>query len=219
MKVRLINYTPDPDKTVYKAARTCYQAGTIEDIQEPGQEKLEKFIAGLIKSGHTSTLEHVSFTFAVESISRVVSHELVRHRIASYSQQSQRYVKYQGYDLFNTMHIPRSIKNNEECLDIYRDAMYQCSMAYNALINKGIKAEDARYVLPNATPTQLVCTFNARSLLNFFKLRCCKRAQPEMQLLALRMLRTVRKVAPVIFKDAGAQCKTCTEERKCNEAD
>ena len=219
MKVKLIAYTPNPDMVVYKAARTCYQAGTIDDIAEPTQEQLEKFIRGLVRSGHESPTEHVSFTFAVEGISRVVSHELVRHRIASYSQQSQRYVDYSDKNLAGDMYIPQEIKDSPMASEVYKKAIAESVSAYNALVDLGIKPQDARYVLPNATPTQIIYTMNARTLLNFFGLRCCRRAQPEMQELAFAMLAEVKKVAPVIFATAGRKCATCTESHKPKECE
>ena len=219
MKVKLISYTPNPDMTVYKAARTCYQAGTIDEIAEPTQEQLEKFIRGLMKSGHHSPIEHISFTFAVEGISRVVSHELVRHRIASYSQQSQRYVNYRDKNIIDDMYIPKEIQMIPEASEMYKRAIRISCTIYNELIEMGLKPQDARYVLPNATPTQVICTMNARTLLNFFGLRCCRRAQPEMQELAFAMLAEVKKVAPVIFATAGRQCATCTEVHRPKECE
>ena len=217
MKAKLIAYTPNPDMVVYKAARTCYQAGTIDDIAEPTQEQLEKFIRGLMKSGHHSPIEHISFTFAVEGISRVVSHELVRHRIASYSQQSQRYVNYRDKSIEEDMYIPQEIESLPAASAVYKKAIAHAMCAYKTLVALGIKPQDARYVLPNATPTQVICTMNARTLLNFFGLRCCRRAQPEMQELAFAMLAEVKKVAPVIFATAGRQCSTCTEAHRPKE--
>lgn len=205
MKVKLINYTPNPDETVAAAARLCYSPLGAEKLMQnfsPGE--VEKFLDKLLKLGHLSPVEHISFTFAIEGVSRVLSHQLVRHRIGvSYSQKSQRYVKENQFSYI----IPPSIKKNEEAEKIFIDQMAKIQKAYNELI-KYVPAEDARYVLPNATETKLVVTYNARSLLHFFELRCCRRAQWEIRNLADLMLEEVRKVAPTIFKKAGPTCVT-----------
>jgi len=216
MKVKLINHTPNPELAIYFAAKTCYQAGSIDDIQIPKEVELKKFLYGLIKSGHTSTLEHASFTFAIEGVSRVVTHELVRHRIASYSQQSQRYVSYDDIRP-NCYYVPEAIKHDLTSLEVYNTAIMNAFVAYEELMNAGVKPQDARYVLPNVMPTQIVVTMNARSLYNFFALRCCRRAQPEMQDLANTMLHECRKKAPILFAKAGRQCATCTEVHKPKE--
>ncbi|MGI6684287.1 MAG: FAD-dependent thymidylate synthase [Bacillota bacterium] len=205
VKVKLINYTPNPDETVAAAARLCYSPLGAEKLMQnfsPGE--VEKFLDKLLKLGHLSPVEHISFTFAIEGVSRVLSHQLVRHRIGvSYSQKSQRYVKENQFSYI----IPPSIKKNEEAEKIFIDQMAKIQKAYNELI-KYVPAEDARYVLPNATETKLVVTYNARSLLHFFELRCCRRAQWEIRNLADLMLEEVRKVAPTIFKKAGPTCVT-----------
>lgn len=214
MKVKILYCTPDADMAVYKAARTCYQKGSIFEIARPNAAQLKKFIYGLIDSGHTSTLEHCLFTFGIEGISRVVSHELVRHRIASYSQQSQRYCELSDDTL---AFMPADMYANDEARAIYTQALKDAVSTYWKLIDLGIAKQDARYVLPNATPTQIVVSMNARSLLNFFALRCCRRAQPEMQELAYAMLAECKRVAPVLFGRAGRQCATCTEKHKPDE--
>ena len=205
MQVKLINYTPNPDKTVAAAARLCYSPlGAEKLMQDFSPDEVAKFLGKLLELGHLSPVEHISFTFAIEGVSRVLSHQLVRHRIGvSYSQKSQRYVKEDQFDYI----IPPSIKKNPAGEKIFRDQMAQIQAAYNELL-KIVPAEDARYVLPNATETKLVVTYNARSLLHFFELRCCQRAQWEIRQLADLMLREVRKVAPLIFKKAGPTCVT-----------
>jgi len=205
VKVKLINYTTQPDETVAAAAKLCYSPVGAEKLMEdfsPGE--VEKFLAKLLELGHLSPIEHVSFTFAIEGVSRVLSHQLVRHRIGvSYSQKSQRYVKENQFEYI----IPPSVKKRPESEKIFRDQMIKIQQAYNELV-KVVPAEDARYVLPNATETKLVVTYNARSLYHFFQLRCCHRAQWEIRCLADLMLEEVKKVAPRIFKKAGPTCVT-----------
>jgi len=168
--------------------------------------------------GHESPIEHISFTFGVEGISRSLTHQLVRHRIASYSQQSQRYVKLQQFQYI----IPHEIEKDKKAKNIFLIAMEQSQKSYNELvdvlktkyINEGLNAlkaekkaiEDARYVFPNACETKILLTMNARSLMNFFKQRCCNRAQWEIRELADEMLKQVKEVAPVLFKYAGPGC-------------
>jgi len=220
MKLKLINHTPNPDLTVYQAARCCYMAGDVTKTPRAESEQVQKFIDNLVTSGHESPLEHCSFTFAVSGVSRVVTHELVRHRIASYSQQSQRYVNYSEKDIEGDMYIPLDIRESPAASETYKYALHRCVTAYNKLIELGIKPQDARYILPNAAPAQIVYTMNARTLLNFFKLRCCRRAQPEMIELASLMLMAVKKVAPAIFKKAGPPCwrlEPCGEVHKPDE--
>lgn len=192
MIVKLITHTESPEITVAAAARVCY-ASTGSDAE---------LIRKLVKMGHLSPLEHASFTFSVDGISRACSHQLVRHRIASFSQRSQRYVSEDGFGFV----IPPGI--DDATLLIFRGAMRDLQKAYNRLIGFGIPKEDARYVLPNACETKLVVTMNARSLLHFFKVRCCRRAQWEIRRLAREMLAEVRKVAPVLFEKAGPKCET-----------
>jgi thymidylate synthase (FAD) len=205
MKVTLINNTPHPEEMVAAAARLCYSPLGAKDILAdfaPGEA--ESFLKKLMEVGHHSPIEHVSFTFAIEGVSRVLSHQLVRHRIGvSYSQKSQRYVRENQFDYI----VPPSIVGNPVALQIFTEKMGEIQKAYNEL-TKYIPAEDARYVLPNATETKLVVTYNARSLYHFFQLRCCRRAQWEIRKLAGLMLEEVRKVAPVLFAKAGPSCVT-----------
>jgi len=212
LRVELINHTPDPERTVAAAARLCYSdshAGVI--MKNLTDQKIKSFIRRLVAMGHLSPFEHVSFTFAVEGVSRVLTHQLVRHRIASYSQKSQRYVSEEAFDYI----IPPSILKDEKAAEVFESAMRRLMNAYNEL-SALVPREDARYVLPNACETKIVCTFNARSLLNFFKLRCCNRAQWEIRELANCMLEQVRRVAPVLFETAGPPCEA---EGRCPEGD
>lgn len=211
IKVKLIQHTPEPERTVALAARLCYSPVGVEQLEERlSEQEVEKFVRKLGSLGHLSTFEHASFTFAIEGVSRVLTHQLVRHRIASYSQQSQRYVAERNFEYI----IPLSVKNNPKAEQKFVAMMNQIKATYNELCDMGIDKEDARYVLPNATETKIVVTMNARSLLNFFELRCCVRAQWEIRSLAQLMLAEVRKVAPVLFEKAGAACESkgiCTE--------
>lgn len=212
MNVKLLNYTPKPEKTVAAAARLCYSDANAADILDGfTEEKVETFLSKLVSMGHYSPFEHINFTFAVEGVSRALTHQLVRHRIASYSQKSQRYVYEDYFDFI----IPPSIAKNEEALEIFEKNMNYIREAYDQLSDL-VPREDARYVLPNACESKIVCTFNARSLFNFFRLRCCSRAQWEIRELARCMLNEVKNVAPVIFKKAGPPCET---ENHCPEGD
>lgn len=204
MKVTMIAHTPNPELIVSLAGKICYSKYTISECVKNGMDtnEIKKFIDKLISLGHESPLEHVSFTFGIEGISRACSHQLVRHRIASYSQKSQRYVSENDFDFV----LPESILNNEEAKSSYDYCMNIIDQTYNELVKIGIEKEDARMVLPNACETQIVVTMNARSLLNFFKHRCCNRAQWEIRYVADEMLRQCKKVAPNLFKYAGPSC-------------
>ncbi|MBT9135714.1 MAG: Flavin-dependent thymidylate synthase [Firmicutes bacterium] len=210
MKVTLLEHTPSPDDLVAQAARLCYSALDIASLRERLEgEKARELVLKLLSLHHDSPLEHVSFTFGIEGVSRALSHQLVRHRLASYSQQSQRYVKSKDFDFVT----PPSIAMNPNLAAVYREAMAQMRQAY-ALLLTTVPAEDARYVLPNACATKLVATFNARSLYNFFNLRCCNRAQWEIRALAWAMLELVEEKAPAVFSAAGPDCFS---ERGCGE--
>ncbi|NMM63480.1 FAD-dependent thymidylate synthase [Clostridium sp. P21] len=219
LKVKLIEYTPNPEKVIASAAKLCYSAVGIDEIQQNLEgDKSKKFLDMLMSYGHESPIEHVSFTFVAEGVSRSLTHQLVRHRLASYSQQSQRYVKLSQFEYI----IPPEIEKNEEAKKIYIEAMEATQKAYNKLadilkenyIKNGMNSpasekkaiEDARYVFPNACETKIMLTMNARTLMNFFKHRCCNRAQWEIRALANEMLKQVREVAPVLFKYGGPSC-------------
>lgn len=218
VKVILISHTPDPEKVVAAAAKMCYSNSGAENILDKlDEEKTTKFLEHLTALGHESPLEHINFTFAVEGVSRSLLAQLTRHRHASYSVKSQRYVEEADYDYIT----PPEILENPEAKELYDSTMAKIGEAYEALTDmlfqkhktqmdeksaKKKAIEDARFVLPNACETKLIMTFNARSLLNFFHLRCCNRAQWEIQSLADAILFEVRKVAPVIFRYAGPKC-------------
>ena len=219
LKVKLLEYTRNPEKVIASAAKLCYSAVGIDEIESNlEEENTAKFINMLVSMGHESPVEHVSFTFAIEGVSRTLTHQLVRHRIASYSQQSQRYVRLNQFEYI----IPPEIEIDEKAKEIFINSMLNCQKSYNELaeilkkryILNGMgngdsekKAiEDARYVFPNACETKIIVTMNARSLMNFFKHRCCNRAQWEIRGLADEMLRQVRDVAPILFKYSGPSC-------------
>lgn len=203
LKVKLIKYTQNPERTVAMAARLCYSPAGAEELSETmTDEQVQSLVNKIISMGHASTMEHVTFTFAIEGISRVLSHQLVRHRIASYSQQSQRYVSEHDFEYI----MPPTIANNPVAKAKFENLMSTIRQTYDELAEMDIPKEDARYVLANATETKILATFNARSLLNFFTLRCCNRAQWEIREMAYQMLAEVKKVAPLLFKNAGASC-------------
>jgi thymidylate synthase (FAD) len=205
MDITLLQYTPDPELTVALAARLCYSPVAISDLMEKlSKADISSFLDKIMSLGHQSVLEHISFTFGVEGISRACSHQLVRHRLASYSQQSQRYVEFKGDDF--PLVIPDSISDSEQRKLIFDSAMRAAADAYRALVDDGVPAEDARFVLPNAAETKIIVTMNARELLHFFELRCCERAQWEIRAMAIEMLKLVKPLAPVIFRDAGPGC-------------
>lgn len=206
MKVTLVDYPNNADYKAYCAARVCYSEKGFEDIwdetiktsphfENPEEDKALKLLQGIVRAGHGSVLEHCTFTFAVEGISRACSHQLVRHRIASYSQQSQRYVNGKFFDYV----IPPEINKDESRREEFIEHMNMVMDLYNWFVERGVKKEDARYLLPNATTTNIVVTMNARELLHFIELRTSPRAQWEIRELAKEMLKQVKEVAPVIF--------------------
>ena len=249
-KVTLLNYTHEPERTVAMAAKLCYSKSDIDTVRDGlTEEKTASFLDMLSSIGHQSPIEHITFTFGIEGISRACSHQLVRHRIASYSQQSQRYVDGTTFDFVT----PPAVAENPVLLEKYNNAIELEAKAYaevrDALICQSIRKvcetdcviknkigdvsalsdgelcdkfreidkkrfsafeklanEDARFILPNACTTKIICTFNARSLLNFFEHRCCNRAQWEIRDVAQQMLALVKNVAPHIFSKAGPGC-------------
>ena len=226
MKVTLLNYTPDAEKTVAAAAKLCYASADIDTVMEGlTPEKTEKFLEMLSSLGHESPIEHVSFTFGIEGVSRALLAQITRHRIASFSVQSQRYVK---ENIF-TFVTPPAIAEDAEALALYEQTMQDIFTSYQNLAatleTKYVETmdkkaaekkaiEDARFVLPNACATKMMLTMNARSLLNFFRLRCCNRAQWEIRELATQMCALVKEVAPTIFRYAGPPCI----KGRCSEA-
>ena len=205
MQVSLLYHTPDPERAVATAARLCYAPiGAAELMETMSETQVQKVLETIMKSGHGSALEHASYTFAVDGVSRALTHQLVRHRIASYNQQSQRYVTYSGEP---EIVLPQTIANDADALSSFNAAIDTAYETYAALIKMGIPAEDARYILPNACVSKIVITMNIRELLHFFELRCCNRAQWEIRELAHKMLELFEPTAPYIFMDAGAACR------------
>lgn len=211
-KATLIDHTEDPEKNVATAARLCYSAKDPARLREDmSREAIEKLVRKVVNLGHYSTLEHTYFYFAVEC-SRVTSHQLVRQRIGtSYSQRSQRYVKEDEFDYI----VPPSIEENAEAADLFSEKMEDLRETYNELLDLNIPKEDARFILPTIK-TNLMISYNARSLYHFFKLRCCTRAQWEIRSLANQMLSQVKEVAPVLFEIAGPPC---VKEGYCPEGE
>lgn len=218
MDVRLLSHTPDPERAIAAAARLCYApVGAAELLETMSEEAVHRVLKIIVTSGHTSALEHASYSFAIDGVSRALTHQLVRHRLASYNQQSQRYVAYEDEPEFV---VPPSVAADPDALKRYKSANAAAFSAYRELLDSGVPAEDARYLLPNAMETKIVVTMNIRELLHFFELRCCKRAQWEIRELALAMLELAEPVAPYIFSDAGASCRrgACREGKMtCGE--
>ena len=263
LKVRLLSHTPNVEKVVATAGKLCYSPSSIDQLQENlTEEQIEKFINQVVSAGHHSVVEHASFTFGVEGVSRSLTHQLVRHRIGSYSQQSQRYVRLDQFEYI----IPPAIEEIPRAKQLFIDAMEYDQDIYDKLTtlliaselvkNKKYKKqvkdvmadlvkfdiklvdedgrltvnidvfvnrfftkypkdylkvekkaiEDARYVFPNACETKIILTMNVRSLYNFFEHRCCERSQWEIRELATEMLKQVKEVAPLLFKNCGPVC-------------
>lgn len=190
MKVTLIRHTPDPEQLCGEAAALCYN----------GKNPL-KSLKVAMDGGHESVLEHASFTFLIEDVSRVLLAQLTRHRLASFSVQSQRYC---GCNLEDVT-IPQSIKDKRFGGSVTL-MMQKVTDLYDAMIKEGVPAEDARFLVPQGVKCRLMMTANARELRHFFSLRCCNRAQWEIRQLADEMLRQCKEVAPTMFADAGAGC-------------
>lgn len=227
MTVTLLTHTPEPDKLVAAAAKLCYAKSDIPTLLDNlTPERVDSFLTMLSELGHESPVEHASFTFGIEGVSRALLAQLTRHRIASFSVQSQRYVDKSGFDFI----IPPSIAEIPEAREEYLRAMEEDATHYESIRRKLIAAhtaklldegkseknakklaekkanEDARFVLPNSCDTKIIMTMNVRSLHNFFALRCCRRAQWEIRALACEMLKLVREAAPLLFAKAGPGC-------------
>lgn len=235
MKVELIAHTPEPEKLAATAAKLCYSSSDITSLRDGlSDDKVDSFIDMIVSIGHESVLEHVSFTFGIEGISRACSHQLVRHRIASYSQKSQRYVNENGFEFITPPEIEALPEAKEEFdrimdeitasyekiadmltdkhkADLIADGMDEKQSSSKA---RKLANEDARFLLPNACETKILVTMNVRSLFNFFRHRCCNRAQWEIRAVANEMLRLCLEAAPHIFAHAGP---SCVAEGKCPE--
>lgn len=211
-KVTLLQFTPLPERAVASAGRLCYAPVSAAELKETmSDEEVARLLRRLISSGHLSALEHAVFTFGIDGISRACSHQLVRHRLASYSQQSQRYVRFGSQ---NDFVVPPGIASSPRARAIFEEAMERARRAYDELVELGLAEgreaesvyEDARFVLPNAAETKIVVTMNARELRHFFALRCCRRAQWEINRLAWTMRHLVISVAPGLFENSGPGC-------------
>lgn len=241
-KVTLLSHTAQPEKLVAAAARICYSAADAETILEGlTEQKTADLLKMLAEMGHESPVEHASFTFAIEGVSRSLLAQITRHRIASFSVQSQRYVGERHFDYI----LPPAIGQNPQAAALFHQAMEQSQQVYNQLTDllieqhraaleaQGVPAEqakkdarkkaqeDARFVLPNACATKMMVTMNTRSLRNFFRLRCCNRAQWEIRQVAWQMLKLCRQAAPYLFEQAGPACLSgpCPEGKmSCGQA-
>lgn len=227
LRVKLVQYTPEPEKLVAAAAKLCYSSLAADEIMNDLDENnTEKFIGMLMKLGHQSPIEHINFTFAIEGVSRTLTHQLVRHRLASYSQKSQRYVTEGQFQYI----IPPEIEKNKIASAKFIEAMKYDQKVYdeiasllfqdhyNLLIEEGKSdkvakntankkaIEDARYILPNSCETKIMVTMNARNLIHFFSVRCCNRAQWEIREMSSQMLKEAHSVAPNIFSNSGPAC-------------
>lgn len=226
-KVYLLAHTPNPEHTIACAAKLCYSSSKVSELNENlTDEQASSFVDMLSQIGHESPIEHASFTFGIEGVSRALLAQITRHRMASFSVKSQRYVREGSFEYIT----PPEIASVPEALEVFEEIMAEDQKRYDRL-TEILKArhtadfvaegkdektaerlaekkaiEDARFVLPNACETQMVMTMNARSLMNFFKIRCCKRAQWEIQDVANQMLALVYAVAPNLFKNAGPSC-------------
>ena len=221
--VKLIRYTPAPEELIAMAGKLCYSAADLDDLGEGVAERDQtKYLSRLSEMGHYSTFEHASFTFGIEGVSRSLLAQITRHRIASFSVQSQRYVAL-GDDEngFDYIVPPRIAALGEEAEAEYHAQMAQMNAWYQAwrkrLGTGEASNEDARFVLPNAAATRMLVTMNARELLHFLSLRCCNRAQWEIRSVAWQMLALAYEAAPALFGKAGPGCLrgACPEGRKC----
>ena len=232
MKVKLLSYTQHPEELVAIAASNCISGSSIDDIiKNLDKSKVIGVINTIKKNQHLSVFEHVSFTFSIEGVSRVLLAQITRHRIASFSVRSMRYAPIeegQGSMFGSTMEEQRIMRYNTNPLVVSDDSLATFHKAYTSsvkyyeeLLSQGVSQENARYVLPNGYKTTIVITMNARELMHFFSLRCCKHAQSEIRVLAKEMSDLVTKVAPILFKDMnGPSCEQlgyCPEgKRSCH---
>lgn len=204
MRVKLLTYTPEPEKLVATAARLCYaNTVNIETLMDNlTWEKIKALVEDLAESGHASPFCNINFTFAIEGVSRAFSHQFCRHHVGlTLDQRSQRYVNEENFQYI----VPKAIANSDMAPE-YESFMQNIAGFYKRLVDAGFKKEDARSVLPNACETKLIATINAQELFHIFNLRCCNRTQYEFRMVANEMLRLCKEVAPIIFKNAGASC-------------
>ena len=221
LKVILLRHTLSPEELIACGARLCYSRATIEGLREKTEAADQtRFVERLLAMGHESVLEHASFTFGVDGVSRVLLAQLTRHRIASFSVQSQRYVSYENG--FGYVIPPRVKALGPEAVAEYERQMQTLHQWYCQWQEKLEGSnEDARFLLPGGCETRLMVTMNVRELRHFFSLRMCRRAQWEIRALAEEMHRQCLAVAPALFADAGPGCLrgACPEgEKSCGGA-
>ncbi len=232
IRVKLLDVCTNPEKLLFAAGRQCYAKDWVGDLwkndggeisilnmdnnKSVSDKEIKSLIKYLYESGHTSVLEHVKFTFAIDGVSRAETHQQVRHRISTYSQQSQRYVT--NYGEYNPADyvVPPTIEKNAEAASVFDSTLRTIQESYNKLKDLGISSEDARYLMPNASISRIVDTKNCVSLLHFFGLRCCVLAQWEIRDLANKMLDICKKTLPSVFDNAGPRCSSlgyCPEHK------
>lgn len=215
--VNLISKPENMLKTVYTACRTCYSADSPFNIYNStdDEEKMLKLIERVISSGHFSTIEHIQVSFAISNVSRACTHQLVRHRHMSFSQKSQRYVKEKGqFDYI----IPPTIEKNPELKEKFEKFMAEISNIYTEFTEAGIPAEDARFVLPNATSSSMVASLNLREMIHLANLRLCTRAQYEIRILVKKMCEELAKEEPWLKSYLVPKCERlgfCDEDKSC----
>ncbi|MFZ5942509.1 MAG: FAD-dependent thymidylate synthase [Bacillota bacterium] len=215
LRVELLRFTPDPEEIIAMGAKLCYTASGLLELKEGIEEQDQgPFIDKLLDMEHLSPIEHASFTFGVEGVSRSLLAQITRHRIASFSVKSQRYVSEQqkaSEEIFNYIIPPKIAELGDEAVQEFESQMKTIQSWYDQWLvklgNQGEKSnEDARFILPNGAETKMIVTMNARQLLHFFNLRCCNRAQWEIRALAIETLKKCKEVAPNIFRNAGPGC-------------
>lgn len=227
MRIVLLSHTPEPERSIALAARLCYSPKSPADLDNSmTQEEIDRVLSTIISQGHGSALEHATFTFGIEGVSRACTHQLVRHRLASYNQQSQRYVDESkcfdyitppSIESYKGLYFPQIKEEPDgyargyyrtELKEAYAEYMEIAFRFYKKMVEEGIPKEDARYILPNAVCSNIVVTMNVRELLHFFNLRTCNRAQWEIREVAEGMLKLCKEVSPKLFKNAGPDCVT-----------
>lgn len=218
MEVQLIQYSPNPELLIAAAARLCYKdVGAVDLINNLSRDDVTNLLDTVISSGHFSVLEHVTFTFGIDGISRILSHQIVRHRVGiALSQQSQRYTK-----LVHASYVaPKSIESNMDLSQRFRELTETCIALYYEMQNSGIPKEDARFILPQAVTTRLVMTVNMRQLINMYSSDACFRSQWEMRQLMTCLKREIRKVSPRLASELKIKCFKlgyCDEKIICEE--
>lgn len=216
MEVKILTYTQEPVETIYRAYKQCYAPGTATEIKIPSYEEMAEFIEKWGEKGHLSPWEHVSFTFSVEGVSRALTHQLVRHRIASYNQQSQRYIRGENFDFVmpNLSYIEDDTRRYV-AKKFLNNVLQNVKTDYKTLIDLGLKKEDARCILPNATTSNIIVTMNLRAFRHFYEERSCFHAQAEIRELANKMMDLVKEIVPFAdykAKKCGITCFECTNK-------